>query len=751
MLVPFGALLFLKVTVAITLWCLLLHVLVFITAFWWLAAYRLRPVSCFLGAITIAFCSSIVFRFTGGHPNIVAPYIWGFVLLGSWIRWWQSGLVVWLLSASAAFSLMLFGCEAQSAYHMGLWWSIISLLGLGDLSRKALVRWFASYSSVCIAGIAGAAVLLFPQLEFASLAPRAHMSVYEAGTYNLPLENLLLLVFPGAFGFGWSGDLEPASSGYLGRWLYTWETGLLLNPLALVFCFYALIHCRNRRTFPLSGAALFCLLVAVGRQLPFYWLTFKFLPGMSIFRAPARLAAPTLFSIAGIAAIGVDTWLNTFRPLTLRKPLVTLSLLCVFGVLFGIGWIAPASDFAFVPRWFANLSVSGWNWEVFPKLPAGSQLSQFQAEVPLDVRTQVFSRAAALACSLGVILFSAYWALNRFPVFRNSMGRFLAATAALWGIAYAWPANAHMDVSSVPLPSVVANALKTATANGRSMMIGPGDRNQAIYSDVPVVAGYAALLANRQNTLLALVQEHPLQSPEFQSIAQHVNALARWLNVSSFFMAEGTPMSGAGERTYSANGVSIVKPEWSAPGLVFSLSNWKSAENSQAAIDLLNRDKDAGDSVVVEGEKSKAGGDSRISPLQYRRASPTLIDVSVPPRSSGRVVLLESLYPGWKASASGKPLTIAPAQIAFQSVEIPENSNSITWNFQPASFRIGLFISLFTLTVLVLGVITGRRLLIVIPQIPRIAPTDKLASERPIKSKARSAATRTSRQHKGRR
>ena len=68
----------------------------------------------------------------------------------------------------------------------------------------------------------------------------------------------------------------------------------------------------------------------------------------------------------------------------------------------------------------------------------------------------------------------------------------------------------------------------------------------------------------------------------------------------------------------------------------------------------------------------------------------------------GILVLADSFYPGWDAYVDGKKAKIFKANHFFRAVPIPKGEHRIEFRYQPQSFKLGLIISLISLTCLVL-------------------------------------------------
>jgi len=70
--------------------------------------------------------------------------------------------------------------------------------------------------------------------------------------------------------------------------------------------------------------------------------------------------------------------------------------------------------------------------------------------------------------------------------------------------------------------------------------------------------------------------------------------------------------------------------------------------------------------------------------------------------SSGLLVFSDIYYPGWNAYVDGVAQPIYATNIAMRGVYVPAGQHTIEFKYEPLSFKIGLYISLTTLLVLIL-------------------------------------------------
>jgi hypothetical protein len=200
----------------------------------------------------------------------------------------ESYMTVALLGAYAAFY-----CLAQAPLTpLPASWRAAPgyLLGCGAaLGREA--AWAVAILAIGGALAGGlAAMQLLPSNELTGLSIRAGgMSLGEASSFSLPPRELFVGLLPT---FGLAG---PTSNEYL-SWIGV--GGLMLAVLGVLFRFDR----APTRFFTLLGVASF--LLALGSHFPLFALAFH-LPGMDLFRVPARWMLLTTLALAMLAGSGL--------------------------------------------------------------------------------------------------------------------------------------------------------------------------------------------------------------------------------------------------------------------------------------------------------------------------------------------------------------------------------------------------------------------------------------------------------------
>ncbi|MBI3385727.1 YfhO family protein, partial [Candidatus Gottesmanbacteria bacterium] len=99
--------------------------------------------------------------------------------------------------------------------------------------------------------------------------------------------------------------------------------------------------------------------------------------------------------------------------------------------------------------------------------------------------------------------------------------------------------------------------------------------------------------------------------------------------------------------------------------------------------------------------EQKSGGT-----VQVRDTNDTNVSIAVENNPGDAIlVLTDTIYPGWIARTDGEVTPIVPVNIQFRGIKIPAGTHSITFEYKPASFRIGATVtSIFMIIIVFLAV-----------------------------------------------
>jgi hypothetical protein len=128
----------------------------------------------------------------------------------------------------------------------------------------------------------------------------------------------------------------------------------------------------------------------------------------------------------------------------------------------------------------------------------------------------------------------------------------------------------------------------------------------------------------------------------------------------------------------------------------------------ERAMDRALRDPDFDPSamVLLEGKGPTFSGPvDPASTVRIADYQPERLVIEVSSRYDGVLVLADSWFPGWEATVDGVSTQILRANLLLRAVPIPAGNHRVVFEYDPASFRLGVFISAFAFLIAVsLGV-----------------------------------------------
>jgi hypothetical protein len=105
------------------------------------------------------------------------------------------------------------------------------------------------------------------------------------------------------------------------------------------------------------------------------------------------------------------------------------------------------------------------------------------------------------------------------------------------------------------------------------------------------------------------------------------------------------------------------------------------------------------DSSSTSSDRLLTDGDSG-EPVRIVHRTATRIAVQAWADRAGYLVLGETWAPGWRAWRDGQPVGIRRANLVHRAVELPAGHHRVEFRYEPAAFRLGLYLSLSALAAL---------------------------------------------------
>ena len=310
-------------------WTMALHYLLaalFMYAFARQALHLIRPAAWLAGLV---FALGGFLSGQSGHLNQVSVAAWlPLVLLAAW-HIWQAPTPRRIAAGAVIIALQVLAGHSQESYMILLALAAYAVFLAVDSYgwrhlRRAGSRLLAVAAAVVL-GIGLSAVQLLPTLELSRLSIRSGgLSLQQASSFSLKPQDIALALLP-----NYAAAPPAEMAGYIG------VVALLLAVLGA-----ARFPRRPLARFFIIGA-LAGLVMALGRYTPVYWLAYYSMPGVNLFRVPARWLFLYTFAMSALAGMGLQVALQQWQLTRLHVPRgwVVAALLAGVVALVSVPWL----------------------------------------------------------------------------------------------------------------------------------------------------------------------------------------------------------------------------------------------------------------------------------------------------------------------------------------------------------------------------------------------------------------------------
>jgi hypothetical protein len=311
-----------------------------------ISAYMLAALGAYLFArrtgasIAGALVTSMIWQWGGfligqiSHINIVHT-----AAMLPWILWAldryiakhsrKRGAVLAVLVALQTFA----GHQQALAYSLLLVAAYAIVMALVDLENR---RRYLSSVSFIVAGLLLAAVQIVPTFELLRNSPRATASYDFFSSFSMPPRFVTTFLAPYIMG---GGDGRLFRAPYIGQAFYT-EYVPYVGLLAIMLTLLALLLKPDVRTKFWAVAALICLVLAFGREVPLsLYQGVYYVPILNLFRVPARHLMEVNFAIAVLAGRGLTSLaaIRGSKRAMMRVAIVVASIFLLTGLIVTVG------------------------------------------------------------------------------------------------------------------------------------------------------------------------------------------------------------------------------------------------------------------------------------------------------------------------------------------------------------------------------------------------------------------------------
>jgi hypothetical protein len=593
---------------------------------------------------------------------------------------------------------------------------------------------------------------LLPVVEMARMNYRAEKPDYAtAVALRLPPENLLTLLLPDLFGnprdyvtFDSEGRATQGYA-YWGKFDYI-EYAAYLGIPALILALIgasgvgrwalgktsmpdaperergrrasAAIRQRSVLT-PTSAPSLnaqsyFLFLAALGLLLalgtPVCMLFFYGVPGYRQFNATARALCLFSFAMAALAAYGVE------RIHAAGEKRETGGFRLPYGITFGVLLAGLAA--------FPGTALV---WKI--QNDRGQEVARLLTDYWLGYTLAHWSRFLLFTALTGILLHlilrrrepgagnqESGRLFSRLSTLDSRLIWLLPALAAadllVWGRGF----NPMTDPAMLGYPTITTDFLKNTPPDRVVSLETPGQGIKSfIVPNYNAVAGFReaqgadSLHTRRYHALIGRVvlqmepgRSAPFTDPNTIRVPALDHPLFDMLNVRYVTTTPERQLDTARFRRAHEAELTIWE-NMRAPGPAWMVGEWERVKGADQAVARLSApDFDPRRTALLEGEAPvQPDPDAAGSPARIVEFQPHRITAEVDARGSGLLIFSETAFPGWRATVDGSPAPLLTANYILRAVALNAGTHRVTLTYEPASYRVGLFLICLTLGAMV--------------------------------------------------
>jgi hypothetical protein len=599
-----------------------------------------RILPALLGAIAFMFNDVLLVHI--GNLNLIAVAAWLPLILALYARGLSERRASWIIGSGVVFAIALLAGHAQMTaitlvglMAVAVWQIIIAPRGRGRVIGLAML------TPLIALGLSAAQLL--PSLEMTRYSLRAGLSYEEATAYSLPPAALASTFSPLLFGRG--------AAEFWGSWervetLYVGVVPLILAGLA----------CRRKwrdASWLFLALGLLGLLIALGQHTPIYSVVHS-LPVLGGLRVPARFILLTNFSLAALAAIGLQRFMT--ESFSIKRVLGWGGAVMISGAL---ALVLAYQSAGAIDR--GNNLVSSLSFLLFAGV-AGAILI-------LTVKSKIQNQKSAILLigllSLELVLLGSGVEVDRndptlgyqhqavVDFLKNDGGEFRLENASS-----VWQPDAAL-VHRVNDIGGIFNPL--GLASYETYRGGMGNRGSPLYNFL----GTKYVLANK---------DQPPGDVSFVPVFNGDPQIDVYLNTNALPRAQ----------------------------LIDRAQIVHTGEEAWQAIHAV--EFDPSQEVVIENGEELSGAENQSGgrALAFAAQSNDRVELMARTESPAYLVMSDVYYPGWTATIDDQPTALYPANFAFRAVLVPPGEHRVAFAFEPVLWRAGVMVSVSTILTLVM-------------------------------------------------
>ncbi len=625
---------------------------------------KLRTHSSLLGSLVYTFCGALLMRIQHTNIVLIVTYFPLFLLtIDKIISWKESEnkfkLAWYFLCFTIVLFLQLSVGSLEFSYYSLLFGGVYLILRL--FFNKQFIENFKIKAVTFCIGITIACILVLPQIlstvELTLQSQRVGgVTTEESAIEEWPVQSLIFFINPKAYPL------------YADR-IYTKIQGQTVNIksiypylgiLPLILGFYAIISIfkkgvqgeKRRWIFVYLSLLTLTYIYAVGSSTQVYTLIRETIPGLKFFRLPLKSLFVIEFSIAMLASIGLDQFIENKRNVNQMTIVGMIILAISYGDLFiNNSSVIPTIN---ASRWLEMPESAKYIQSKYPNTQF-HEWRVYSAGVDILGNNQVLNQD--LQYGFKNLIYQDFNMIYNIDSSQGYTGLFI---------------KRHHDLNSNHLIIDFKNSqIKFPDTMKKSLDL---QSTKYILSDIPV-----------NNADLSLVKTFPYR-------LKYKHRIPTSENENSYIESDKVYLY---ENNTFIPRIQIL-PENSAHF---------ETDSDKVLKTLLSNEFDAKTQILLETAKINKSKDTITYNYQasyaVRNYTPQDMTFQIESSTASYFIMSDTYYPGWHASLNTKEVPIIKANYNFRAVSIPKGKHLLRFYFEPTYWKGGVIAALVGFSFLV--------------------------------------------------
>jgi diacylglycerol kinase len=514
----------------------------------------------------------------------------------------------------------------------------------GEIIKTALTGIFC-----LILGLALASIALLPFFSSYPLSLRSSGDFESSSAINISLSDIQTFLVPEL-------RLNRPGSGLFGG---TGETYAGVVPIFLGM--FAAMYVRSELSAFFLALAAFSFFAALGKAFPLHYLLYHLVPFWGSLETPVRLLFLFMFSVSALAAMAVDQMSKKLDGLS--KYAKGISAFGVCALLFFVIFISTSAG-----REFLLEATEGG---LAAPLRFFAIFFTFAAAVNLFSR-KMLSRTAFIALLIAITLVDLLsFSIRYFDIADDGV---VSAKPAFFSFFEQDKDLYRVSVSLQEFPPNLSIAYKVQSISGYSPVILKDLIRYVIFD----ATGSLDMSRVYTGSRLYIPPASDTKMKGLLNVKYNVYPLEK----DGMYYTGIAPLKNYYPRAFLAAGYEVIY------------------DRDRILLSLRDEKFDPGKKILLEegeGLSRYNFGASLEGAAQTILFSPDRINIKTRSNSDAFLFLSEMYYPGWKAYVDGAQAKIYRANFLFRAVPLKAGQHNVSFIYDPLSFKVGRYLSLFSL------------------------------------------------------